>query len=677
MFDYEKLVIIVKNKKIFFCIGIVTVLVIASIVLWMRYSKKDNNLFLYSDIQGVVDGETENITFSVDFGDEFPEDIEVELYSNDTILKEMNDNGEDGDRVSGDHIYSCTQSVGLSAGEFYIYYAKYKNKKTNEIIIRGFDEITEESYEHSSDIVSDIISSADKYIDQKTGYVRYKDVEKSVKEVCESAKKMLEAGEVLDIEDNGDSALIRTSNGIWYAFQPSVEDLKSSGKNADLNIISFHPWHSSGLGYTSYQDASRHTEEKLDNVCYKSEYRDTEVTLGLIKSLHKNQIILFDTHGGFSMVLGSYITTGQQFKIDNVLSGDAIKGRIVITGGESDALTDNRIAFTSGYVKKYVPWLGNSMVYLGACESFMDYRLVNSFIEKDAGVVLGYTTSVSVEYDKKMISSIMEYMSTYYDEIDNYGCIESALSYAKECNGDDDSAYSNSFIPSILYYEGNPEYRFYNTHIDELYDGTVDIEEFNLEPVEVKNDFYYEHGFDDLREVKVGEMINATVHIVNSKNKFIGHEKGVYQISKYYRFEGNETFPQKDGYEWCYYQYISPYNQNGYGENEYTPMQITDCLRYFESPIWKNDINDDGFYKFSVTTDDGTYDDCLYMRKDRKTSTDDVCNCWFRIPKGYDGITILHGCMEGWEYKQKYGKYPDYSVDLITDDTSFFRLTNY
>lgn len=452
-----------KKKNALIVLGFM--LIVFCIILAIRWKKCDNT-FLYSDIQGVTAGKKEEIVFSVALANRFSEETTVELYSDKVLIKEMNDNGEDGDETAGDHIYSCTHAVELSAGESVVFYAKYKSKKTDELVIRGFDEITEESYFHSSEVVKEIISSADEYVDSTTGYVDGANVEKSVYEVCKAAKKMQKSGEVLDVENNGSSALVRTNNGIWYAYQPNVEDVKATGINVDLDIISMHPWQNTGFDYTSYQDAAKYTDEQLENVYYKSENKNDEVTLDLINSLHKDQIILFDTHGGYSLLLGPYITTGQQFKVSNALSEDAIKGRIVIAGSEK--ITDNRVAFTSNYVKEYIPRLDHSMVYLGACYSFKDFRLVNSFKEKGAEAVLGYTESVSVSYDKRMIRSIMECMSTYYKGFDDYGYIGFALAYARECNGDDDSAYKKRGKPAVLQYVGYQDYRFYAKYLVEF-----------------------------------------------------------------------------------------------------------------------------------------------------------------------------------------------------------------
>ena len=454
-----------KKKKTILCKCLAVMMLLFFFGLAVKWYKLDNTIF-YSYTLGTLSGEETDIVFSVDLADKYPEETRVELYSENGFVMEMNDNGEDGDETAGDHIYSCTHAVELSAGESVVFYAKYKSKKTDELVIRGFDEITEESYFHSSEVVKEIISSADEYVDSTTGYVDGANVEKSVYEVCKAAKKMQKSGEVLDVENNGSSALVRTNNGIWYAYQPNVEDVKATGINVDLDIISMHPWQNTGFDYTSYQDAAKYTDEQLENVYYKSENKNDEVTLDLINSLHKDQIILFDTHGGYSLLLGPYITTGQQFKVSNALSEDAIKGRIVIAGSEK--ITDNRVAFTSNYVKEYIPRLDHSMVYLGACYSFKDFRLVNSFKEKGAEAVLGYTESVSVSYDKKMIRSIMECMSTYYNRFDDYGYIAFALAYARECNGDDDSAYKDKGKPAILQYVGYMDYRFYAKYLVEF-----------------------------------------------------------------------------------------------------------------------------------------------------------------------------------------------------------------
>lgn len=187
----------------------------------------------------------------------------------------------------------------------------------------------------------------------------------------------------------------------------------------------------------------------------------------------------------------------------------------------------------------------------------------------------------------------------------------------------------------------------------------------------VKNDFYYNHGFDNLYEIKVGEEVGIFTNVTDDNNNIVNHGKTTFKIEEYYRFEGNTSFPQKDGYEWCYFKYVSPINSASEG---YVPTEIVSCINEFKNPVWKGKPDDEGFYTFGLSIDEKEFNDCLFTHNDYFTETDDVSECWFRIPQGYDGITIVYGCMTAGQYRQRNGELPDYPIDLITEDTKYFRL---
>lgn len=458
-----------KKGKKYFLIILGVVLTVFVIILAIRWNKLDNTL-LYSDCYGVISGEKTDVVFSVLLSQKYPEETKVELYVDKALIGEMNDNGENGDEIAGDHIYSCKHSVELNAGEFQVFHAKYKNKKTDELTIRGFDIITEESYENSSKVVSEITSVADKFVESSTGYIEQKNVKKSVNEVCKAAKKAQKSGEVLDVENNGNSALMRTSNGIWYVYQPKVEGIDALGTNVDLDIITIQPWYNYGSKeqirhYEYVDDAAYYADKEFDNLRYSAEYKDRDVTLDVLKSLKKDEVILITTHGCSTNTLGPILSTGEECSFSDNFSLDAINGRVTVTGGKVPE--DRRIAITGLFIKEYIYSLEHSFVYLGACESFKDSRLAHCFLEKGADVVMGYTETVNSIYNRRMLYSIIERMCHYFEDIDEYGNIGHALYYARDIHGVDDSKYKN-YSPSKLIYYGNQNYRFYNKYLEKL-----------------------------------------------------------------------------------------------------------------------------------------------------------------------------------------------------------------
>lgn len=452
-----------KKGRIILKCTILGLLAIYIIIMIIRWNKLDNTI-LYADSLGIVSNESKSIVFSVDLADKYSDETKVNLFMRKELVKEMNDDGRDGDELAGDHIYSCKLELNIPVGESEEFYATYKHKKTNTLIIRGFVDITEESINQSNEIMQEIYDIATEYEDKSTGFVDSENVAKAVKVVCKEASKKKKTGEILDIHNNGRSALIRTGNGIWYSYQPQVEGVEAIGTNADLRIITMQPWYSFGLSTKKFMDAANKASETFGNVDYAECYMDTTVTLDVINNLGENEIIVFNSHGGYDRVLGPYLTTGQTYGYFTELSDDFITGRIVLTGKPKN--DEGRMAITGNYVKKYLGDLTGSMVYLGGCHTLEDERLANSFIDKGADVVLGFTDEVRASYDRIMFESMINAMCTFNQRENDYETVGEALQFAKDRHGITDADTDpKDTTPAELVYVGEPKYRFFNQYL--------------------------------------------------------------------------------------------------------------------------------------------------------------------------------------------------------------------
>lgn len=459
-----------KWKNIFkwIILGLIVMFVVMLIIRWNRL----DDTVLYADSLGIVSNDVTDVVFSVDLADKYNEDTKVNLYIRQELVKEMNDEGEDGDELAGDHVYSCKVKLKIPAGEFEEFYANYRHKKTNTVTIRGFEKATEESFEKSNATIHEIYDAASKYEDSATGYVDYKNVEKAVKEVCKAAKEKQASGEVLDIHGDDNSALIRTSNGIWYVYQPKVEGIEAFGTNVDLKIITMQPWYSFGpdddiLNTDKFMEASNKVADTFENVTYSATYMNQSVTRDVINSLGKNQIIVINTHGGYELLFGSFVTIGETFEWSDYVAGDCITGKVLLSGDPKDS--GGRMCITGAYIKEYVGDLSNSMVYLGACESFKDHRLASSFRKKGADVVIGFTESVNAGYDRKVYSAIMTALGTYLETEEEYANVGQAMGYAKNIYGENDAEYKKKGEKAAEpVYIGEQEYRLFNQYIADL-----------------------------------------------------------------------------------------------------------------------------------------------------------------------------------------------------------------
>lgn len=454
-----------KWKNIFKWI-ILIIIVMFVVVLIIRWNRLDDTV-LYADSLGIISNEVTDVVFSVDLADKYNEDTKVNLYIRQELVKEMNDEGIDGDELAGDHIYSCKVKLKIPAGEFENFHATYKHKKTNTITIRGFANITEESLNKSNNTIQEIYDVAGEYEDETTGFIEPKNVVKAVKAVCKEAALKQETGDILDIHDNGRSALIRASNGIWYSYQPEVEGVEALGTNADLRIITMQPWDGFGLKTTQFIDAANKASDTFENVNYAECYMNTAVTLDVINNLAENEVIVFNSHGGYDKWVGPYLTTGQTYTYSDEFSYDCIIGRIILTGKPKN--DEGRMSITGSYVKKYLGELTGSMVYLGGCHTLEDDRLANSFIDKGADVVLGFSDEVRASYDRIMFESMINAMCTFNEDENDYGTVGEAIQYAKDRHGVTDAETDpDDTTPAELVYVGEPNYRFFNQYLEDF-----------------------------------------------------------------------------------------------------------------------------------------------------------------------------------------------------------------
>ncbi|MDY5641351.1 MAG: hypothetical protein SPF36_09635 [Lachnospiraceae bacterium] len=190
------------------------------------------------------------------------------------------------------------------------------------------------------------------------------------------------------------------------------------------------------------------------------------------------------------------------------------------------------------------------------------------------------------------------------------------------------------------------------------------------------NDYFYDREFDKLTSMKVGEKYEIEVNYedeVDGVTKTVEKTRGLISITDYYRFYGDDEFPAKEGYEWCYFSIELEKSRE---ERVNIKEEISDCLDDMLCPYrpGRRDATD-SFWEFDVEYNNKKYDSCLFKQSSKTDGMKYTSETWVRVPSGYTGIVFLYDCYDWYKYTFDHDNMEPRSVnDLITKETKYFRL---
>lgn len=135
--------------------------------------------------------------------------------------------------------------------------------------------------------------------------------------------------------------------------------------------------------------------------------KNETVTLESMQQLDQHKVIIFEGHGFHSEEFHSCLLLGESCSLYTEFRNHLSK----ISDGESILedgvyLTSNRslnghlqFAVGSPFLDRHLGEMPNSIVFLGACYTMKDDTLAQTFINHGARAVIGYSESVSMEYE--------------------------------------------------------------------------------------------------------------------------------------------------------------------------------------------------------------------------------------------------------------------------------------
>lgn len=440
------------------------------------------------EIYHVAGAET-TIHFTVSTELEF---AEITLASGEAELGKMYDDGTHGDMVAADGEYTVDFTAYADTTSEQSFYAVTNEQRSEPETIYFFAQPTEEEAAEMiaamKTVKTELAEIEASYTDD-TGSVPPHKKAALMEDISSYLKRKQEEGVVLHFEIENYSAYIKFTSGLAMLYMPNSMDTDNAGDSVSLTVVTCQPCFTD-MGGANYQDedfvlpqgvnyllemtddAANDTAAMLPNVTGVRNYDDEAVSLSLIKSFGKNQVILWHGHGYYGPCVRSCLVTGELFDEtayywDMSYFADCVDNAIV----NSWILDSDTVVISSKYIKRYCGELDGSLVYLAACSSGKHASLANAFLDKHAAAVVAMSDNVKRTYDVALQYETIENMSRINPETDNYFTLSEALAVAKRTYGADDSdpRYGGTGAEALIFGGENAEnYRLASATIGTL-----------------------------------------------------------------------------------------------------------------------------------------------------------------------------------------------------------------
>lgn len=402
-----------------------------------------------ANVFDIETGESQDVRFTVESksGNSLSA---VNLYNDETVLGEMKDDGQNGDYIANDGIYTCTVTLYQPNRCAVDYYAGYDGMKSNTFTIAFYTLFTEEEYEgflETSETVDEcsdynsayqLISSSDEITgfeaDENSQTITYI-TESGITGIWDVPVKEDTKGD----RRNPDEISIPAEDEKYGNILNDVDSLNVSAIGSKKSVLVLRPFRNDGFEYDDFLYAGA-TLAKASNGTVDV-YDDSQADLDMFKSFEDYGIVLVDSHGALNYEQ-SYIVTGERLDSSNFqsCSADLTAGRIVIGGG--------KCYINSKFFDKYYATnsLDDTTVFLGSCYSAYNDSFGNALINKGSPLVLGYSDAVYVWYCNDTLKSFLidnmlfggqEASSAFSNTVTECGESDGAAEFVMFKNGND------------------------------------------------------------------------------------------------------------------------------------------------------------------------------------------------------------------------------------------------
>lgn len=422
--------------------------------------------YLHTNPTNCYAGDSSNVTFYIDIiSDEEIENRNVELYFEDKLIGNLNDNGENGDEQPNDGLYSGTYTVFSNERKYSQYYVKYKNQKSDIKTLLFAKSWTKEEEEIINNFYLDIAKIKEKYAVTQEEYKNQEEetLLKAEQYYHELIAYLDSRSDITSYDFTGFNIMVMFDFAIpvGIPFDDLIENsndntemqLRTINKSINSNytkstspykskIITLQP-HFSDLTTDVFDNAAENIVSEYPNYTFKENLDNSQITASTMKSLSKYGVIILDSHGGNWNSYGYIISLSEKVTLvqNDIYRDDITEGRI-IPNGSCYVITEK---FFNDYYSN--DDFNNSIIYLGTCHGGdTDVSIRQILNSKGAEAVMTYKNTVITTYNQEMITSISEYLS-------KGDTVQEAVKKAKEKNGEHDPYISSETYNNLGFWD--------------------------------------------------------------------------------------------------------------------------------------------------------------------------------------------------------------------------------
>lgn len=293
--------------------------------------------------------------------------------------------------------------------------------------------ITDKDYEECQEYIDKLYDEIEEY--DKRDYANDQDIANAVEKVSKVAENWKKDGKVSTITKHDSYVYIEFSSGIKYFFAPSIPGTNAVGSDTHVSVYSMQPAKTEFAARNNEtriadDNATDVSAKKIDDAYsnYSWDYNldDKQITLQQVANLGKNEVVLWNGHGGWYEECGPTLMLSETIN-DIHYFGD----NIYYIANQGNYLV------TPAFVDAYVGDLSNTFLYLSTCQGLRDNRLAESFRRKGAAAIVGNTDVITTIYTSNMMSAVVDGLIAGNN-------LDSAMAFAKEKYGAQDSTIYTS-----------------------------------------------------------------------------------------------------------------------------------------------------------------------------------------------------------------------------------------
>lgn len=372
-----------------------------------------------------------------------------------SVIATFNDNGTNGDKTSGDGIYSVSTKLHSNERKLVNYTVTEAGRTIDSYEINFYTEITENDHALHDAIWSDIESMESQLekenaddnmiLDSVYNYLLNADgIESITRENDYSIGFVTDAGihsvfvrwqeDSKGVGSTESQPMVITNDGmIELSDIPATNGELSSWRNPNILVIRpfRHDPEELGFANENYTNAAKSIQNITNGIITVIDDENTH-PLNLKENFYKNGFVLVDSHG-IDYQQKSYICVSDG---EGYTSADLSAGRIISIGYYDIGVTGT---YFQHYYEESNITFENTFFYFGICLGMKYPSLNQPLLELGASAVVGYNESVTFGYEALMISSLINHMTDICaeDETRTY-TVEESVQYAKDENGDVD-----------------------------------------------------------------------------------------------------------------------------------------------------------------------------------------------------------------------------------------------